>query len=84
MPEEKEFGRIKINEHMTIVIRKVFYEKKSGIDIRYFLTGIEKHDGTLYTGWSKEGVRVYDEKQLKEMIMMLSTAAMEFSSGTDD
>ena len=67
-----EFGRIKIDDKVDIVIRKTEWKEKVGIDIRTYLNGVDGKEGT-FTGWSKNGIRV-DPKHLEDIVKLLNIA----------
>ena len=53
---ETELGRIRKNSTTEIVIQIKEYKGKVGLDIREYVTS------DSYTGWSKSGVRIPDDK----------------------
>lgn len=56
---EKEFGRIKKNSTIDIVIRASEYKGIVGLDIREYV------ESDRYTGWSKSGVRIPEDQICK-------------------
>ncbi len=61
----KEFGRVKLNNSVEIVIKEVFYKEEPRIDIRKFIR-TEK-----YTGWSSQGIAI-PRKVFKDVLKILN------------
>lgn len=70
MEQDKELGRIRLNDTTEVVIRQTEFKGQHYIDVRKYLKS------ATYTGWTKQGISI-PVGQFEELLAILKGVELE-------